>query len=54
MLREYTSLGWRFRRGGHLVAAPGPVAGSIVQVAARYDAAHAAVLIHHAQVAQAQ
>ncbi len=50
---ECTSLGRRVGRGGHLVAAPGAVAGSIVQVTARDDAAHSAVLIRYAQVAQA-
>lgn len=42
------------RRGRHAIAAPSAVTGRSVQVAARDDAAHVAVLVHHAQVAQPQ
>lgn len=53
-MQRRTSLGRWVGRGGHLVAAPGPVAGSVVEVAARDDAAHVAALVDHAQVAQPQ
>ena len=42
------------QRRGHAVAAPGAVAGCMIQVATRDDAAHVACIVRDGQVAQAQ